>query len=64
MRDQVDFLHVDEHQCFLQADTNLCGGHGQACLKYPKQQVWNMLVVFQERRKIEFFCGHGQQGWK
>ena len=34
--DEVDFLHADKHQTFLQVDPiNLCG-HGQACSNYPK----------------------------
>ena len=35
-RDEVDFLHGDKHQTFLQVDTVNLGGHGQACPNYPK----------------------------
>ena len=50
VRDNVDFLHVDKHQSFLQVDFNTFGyqryqtykhtiitaGHDQAFSKYPK----------------------------
>ena len=35
-RDEVDFLHANTHQIFLQVDTIDIGGHGQYCSKYPK----------------------------
>ena len=50
--DEVDFLHADKHQIFLQVDFNTLGSkvsykmilslligmikHGQTCPKYPK----------------------------
>ena len=36
VRDQVDFLHVDKHQSFLQVDNIDFGGRGQVCSKYSK----------------------------
>ena len=35
-RNEVDFLHAEKHQTFLQVDTINFGGHGQSCTKYPK----------------------------
>ena len=35
-RDEVDFLHANKHQIFLQVDTINFGGHGQACPNYTK----------------------------
>ena len=37
--DEIDFVHVDEHQTIRQVDTISLGGHGQAfpkCPNYPK----------------------------
>ena len=34
MRDKVDFLHADEHESFLQIDTMIFNGNGQAFLKF------------------------------
>ena len=35
-KDEVDFLHADENQTFLQGDSYSFGGHGQSCPKYLK----------------------------
>ena len=34
--DEVDFLHTDKHECFLQTDTIIFDGDGQAFPKFPK----------------------------
>ena len=34
--DEVDFLHVDRHESFLQVDTMVFYGDGQAFPKFPK----------------------------
>ena len=34
--DELDFLHADKHQTFLQVDTINISGHDQACSNYPK----------------------------
>ena len=34
--DQVDFLHADKHGSFLQIDTVIFDGDGQAFPKFPK----------------------------
>ena len=31
---EINFLHADKHQCFVQGDTILCGEHFWACPKY------------------------------
>ena len=36
VRDQVDFLHADKHQSFLQGDIIIINGHDQAFSKYSK----------------------------
>ena len=35
-RDEVDFLHADKHQTFLQVDPINLDGPGQECRNYPK----------------------------
>ena len=35
-RDEVDFLHADRRQTFMQVDPINLAGHGQACPSYPK----------------------------
>ena len=36
MSDEVDFLHAGKHESFLQIDTMIFDGDGQAFLKFPK----------------------------
>ena len=36
MSDEVDFLHTDKHESFLQTDTMVSDGDGQAFPKLPK----------------------------
>ena len=36
VRDEVDFLHADKHQSFLQGNTIIIDGHDSAFLKYLK----------------------------
>ena len=36
MSDEVDFLHEDMHETFLQMDTVIFDGDGQAFPKFPK----------------------------
>ena len=35
-RDKVDFLHAVKHESFLQTDTMIYNGDGQAVPKFPK----------------------------
>ena len=34
--DEVDFLHADKHESFLQIDTMIFDGHDQVFPKFPK----------------------------
>ena len=34
--DEVDFLHADKHESFLQSDTMIFDGHDQVFPKFPK----------------------------
>ena len=36
VRDKVDFLHADKHESFLQIDTMIFDGDGQAFPKFSK----------------------------
>ena len=36
MSDEVEFLHADKHESFLQIDTIIFDGNGQAFQKFPK----------------------------
>ena len=47
-RDEVDFLHADKHQTFLQLDSIDLDGHSQACPNYPKQQVCKIFDISQK----------------
>ena len=51
MRDQGNFLFTDKHQSFLQVGAIPFGRWGQLFPKYPKWQVCNIFVIFQERRE-------------
>ena len=53
MEDEVEFLHADKHEIFLQGDSITLGVRSQACPKYPKQQLcnisrktWMMKLIF------------------
>ena len=49
--DEIDFLPEDKHESFLQADIITFGVHSQACLKYPKQQVYSIFATSQGKRE-------------
>ena len=51
MGDEVNFLHADKHKNFLQVNSTTLGLPSQACPKYPKRQVCNILVIFQGKRE-------------
>ena len=40
-----------EWESFLQADSITLSVHSQACLKYPKQQVYNIFAISQGKRE-------------
>ena len=47
MGDEVDFLAADKNESFLQVDSITLGLRSQACPKYPKYQVSNILAISQ-----------------
>ena len=47
--DEVDFLHADKLERFLQIDTMTFDGDGQAFPKFPKLQVCNVFTISQKR---------------
>ena len=54
---EIGFLPADKHKNFLQIDSISLFVHVQACLKYPKQQVYNIFAISQGKHKDEVdFC--------
>ena len=51
MRYEVDFLPTDKHESFLQVDSMILDVHSQACPKYPKYQVCNIIEISQGKRE-------------
>ena len=47
--DEVDFLHTDKHDSFLQIDAMIFDGDGQAFAKLPKSQVCNVFTISKKR---------------
>ena len=43
--DEVDILHPNNHESFLQIDTMIFNGDGQAFPKFPKLQVCNVFTI-------------------
>ena len=43
--DEVDFLHADKDENYLQIDTIIFDGNGQAFPKFPKLQVCNVFTI-------------------
>ena len=35
--DEIDFLHANKYESFVQVDIIICGGDGQTLSKFPKQ---------------------------
>ena len=50
------FLPPDKDKNSLQIDSITSGVHSQTCLKYPKQQVYNLFRISQEKQKDEVDC--------
>ena len=48
---EIDFLPADKHKNFLQIDSITLGVHGQAWLKHPKQQLYNIFAISYGKRK-------------
>ena len=51
--DEVGFLPADKHWSFLQVYTLFLGLHSQACPKYPKLQVCNIIAISQGKSEDE-----------
>ena len=49
VNDEVYFRQGDKYQSFLQGDTTILCVYNQACPKYPKQQVYNIFAISQEK---------------
>ena len=45
MIDEVDILHADKHESFLQIETMIFDGDGYAFSKFPKKQVYNIFTI-------------------
>ena len=43
--DEVDSLHTDKHESFLQIDVIIFDGNGQAFPKLPKSLVCNVFAI-------------------
>ena len=52
-------LHIDNHQTFPQTEPINLGGHGEACINYPKKAKFaNVLWYFKKEvgEEVEFLC--------
>ena len=56
MSDEVDCLHADKHQSFLQVDTIFFDGFGQACPKYSNKFAVPLQYFKKEVRNTLSFC--------
>ena len=56
MSDKIDFLHTDMYESFLQVETVIFDGDGQAFLMFPKQQVYMSLQYLKKeiRDEVDF----------
>ena len=52
VRGEVAFLHADKDESYLQIDTMIFDGDGQAFLNFPKQQVCNI-----SKKKLQMKLG-------
>ena len=58
--DELDFLHFDKHQTFLQVDSIVFAGRGQARLKYPEYFAISLQYIKKEGRDEDGFW-HGDK---
>ena len=67
MSDEVDFMHADQHESFLQIDTIVFDGDGQAFPEFLKQQVCNVFTISQKRYfirvEVDFFHADKHQSF-
>ena len=56
MRNKFDFLHENEYQSFLQAETIIFGGYRQACPDYTndKFEISLQYLRKEERDEVDF----------
>ena len=47
----ADVLPADKHESFLQVDSITLSVRSKSCLKYPKQQVYNIFTISQGKRE-------------
>ena len=52
--DEIDILHVDKNESFLQIDIMILDGDGQAFLRFQKYQICNISETKLEMKLI--FC--------
>ena len=45
----ADFLHAGKHESFVQVNTMIFDGNGQAFRKFAKEQVCNVFTVLHKR---------------
>ena len=48
---KIDFLPADKHNIFLQIDSITLRMHGQVYPKQPKQQLYDIFAISQEKHK-------------
>ena len=65
MSDEVDFLHADKYEHFLQIDGMVFDGDCQAFSKFPKQQVCNIFIISQKevRDEVDFLHADKHQSF-
>ena len=53
MNNEVDFLHADKHESFLQIDAMIFYGDGQAFPKFPKLQGCNVINILKKKLEMK-----------
>ena len=56
VRDEVDFLHADKHQSFLQVNFNTLGIKGSYNIKYDQQNFTLVIKYFRTLATFVFCC--------
>ena len=57
-------MNEDKNHSFLEAGTIVFSGHSQACLKYPKQQVFAIFLRYlkkEVRHEVDFLHADKQK---
>ena len=66
MSDEVDFLHVDKYESFLQIDAIIFNGDGQAFPKLPKWQACSVFTIYlkkEVRDEVDFLLADKHQSF-